>query len=161
MPSEFSDDDCRLAAAIIDTRLHELPDKELAEICASRLRSLLGRWAFFCSGITHAATFVDESVATLQIIRARPAMQAGELHAYVFSLTECLTLLTREHECKGTEQDAGGRSDLLDYFERCGHWEKDDDTLVARYYYRLIPEAVDAEGRTQRAPAASGSSALR
>lgn len=63
-----------------------------------------------------------------------------------FSLFECMVILFRLRQCARRGEMSPVERDVLRYFEECGEWGPDDETLVSQWYWWRIPALAGAGG---------------
>ncbi|MDE5879361.1 MAG: hypothetical protein K2G99_04990 [Desulfovibrio sp.] len=56
-----------------------------------------------------------------------------------FSFFECLVILFRFRQYARGGEAGPVEREVLRYFEECGEWRPDDETLVSDWYWRRIP----------------------
>ncbi|WP_165078218.1 MULTISPECIES: hypothetical protein [unclassified Desulfovibrio] len=63
-----------------------------------------------------------------------------------FSLFECMVILFRLRQCAGRGDASPVERDVFRYFEECGEWDPDDETLVSQWYWWRIPALAAMRG---------------
>ena len=63
-----------------------------------------------------------------------------------FSLFECMVIIFRLRQCARGGAMSPVERDVLRYFEDCGEWGPDDETLVSQWYWWRIPVLTGARG---------------
>jgi len=134
--------DCNNAAARLKGFLAEAPEPQLMRLCAESLQEMAENLHWYNSDITVATPFWEELCKTVRDMCMDTESHSGVMHDMAFELIECLALISRESTLKQKTRPAlPAQTDVMRYFEGCGHWTPGDGTLVTEYYYSRIPEA--------------------
>jgi hypothetical protein len=87
--------------------------------------------------------FLNEFLEILEKGQNPDVVPDYALADYPIVKIECMACMMREYlYCSRREpQFISEIEDFLNYFEKCGEWEKDDGKTVTRYYFYDIPQA--------------------
>ncbi len=137
----FSNAQIREVADYYETR-HAAPlFGPLFTACAAGLRAWEARRAYYRRTVDTAGRFLRELEGQVAKIVTGPGLNAETEQEVAYALVECLACIIREVTA-GAGAESPDEEAVLSFFEGSGEWRRDDDTLVAEYFFKRIPAEV-------------------
>lgn len=133
----------RSAAAVLQDAAQRMPELRHIHICR-QCRDLLDDedWESH-RGRLLSSNFIEEFFIQITMLADMGDSDPKQVNDLCFSLIECMVVIYRELTLLRPETLMKDQVKILfDYFENSGHWNREDETLVNHFYYRLLPESL-------------------
>jgi|GEM_PF-968675 len=134
--------DCAHVATRLKSVVDEAPEPQLMLLCAQGLHEMGENLHLYTSGLHVSAPFFEELCETVLSVCQDSDIPVIAMHDKAFGLMECLAIIARESTLRQKRETAlPAQTNVMRYFEGCGHWTPGDGTLVTEFYYSRIPKA--------------------